>query len=45
MNLEFKIKIDENSFEEGILKILREIRSDWDEKAVNFKVSFVTTFA
>jgi len=38
MCLEFKIEIDEVNFKEDVLKILKEIRSDWDETEVNFKV-------
>jgi hypothetical protein len=35
----FDIKIDDNDFEEDILKILSEIRNEWDKKEINFKVS------
>lgn len=38
MSLEFKIEIDQIKFEDGILKILKNIRPNWDEKEVNFKV-------
>lgn len=41
MYFEFKIEIDEGNFKEGVLKILKEIRSDWDEKEVNFKVNSI----
>lgn len=39
MCLEFKIEIDEGNFKEDVLKILKEIRSDWDKTEVNFKVN------
>ncbi|XP_070507855.1 ethanolamine kinase 1-like [Chironomus tepperi] len=38
MNLELKLEIDEKNFEEGILNILKTIRSNWDERDINFKV-------
>ena len=35
----YDVEIDENNYKEGIFRILREIRSEWDLKSLEFKVS------